>query len=75
MTDKTQELYTLVLQRILEVMNEASPGEGTAAELVISDYEEAILSSFGIVFPGARVRGCWFHYGQVRLDNQKLSVF
>ncbi len=67
MTDKTAELYTLVLNRILAVMNEASPGEGTAVELVVSDFEEAILSSLGTAFPGARKRGCWFHYGQVRI--------
>ena len=67
MTDKSAELYSLVLNRIKEVMNEASPGEGTAVGLVVSDFEEAILSSMGRAFPGARTRGCWFHFGQVWL--------
>lgn len=65
MTSKTADLYQAVMDRILEVMNEASPGEGTAVELIVSDYEEAILSSLGRAFPTARIRGCWFHFGQV----------
>ena len=52
-----------------------SPGEGTAASLVISDYEEAIMNSFRTTFLGARVRGCWFHFGQVkRTELTKSSI-
>ncbi len=53
MTAKTADLCQGVMERILEVINEASPGERTAVELIASDYEEAILSSLGRAFPTA----------------------
>ena len=66
MTEKTAELYNLVMQRFLEVVRETVPGEGFQIELCVSDFEEAILGSMHRAFPLARSRGCWFHFGQVR---------
>lgn len=65
MTEKTRALYDLAMQRILEVLQRINPGGGFAVELAVSDYEEAILGSMEAAFPGARAKGCWFHYGQV----------
>nr|CAH0103572.1 unnamed protein product [Daphnia galeata] len=64
MTEKTAELYNLVMQRFLEVVRETVPGEGFQVELCVSDFEEAILGSMHRAFPLARSRGCWFHFGQ-----------
>lgn len=64
MTGKAAELYRLVLDRILQVMRESSQGAEPAVRLVISDYEEAILTEMERAFPGARSRGYWFHFGQ-----------
>jgi hypothetical protein len=66
MSEKTLDLYNAVLQKLLQILEESYPGEGIAARLVISDFEEAILKSMQATFPRARVRGCWFHYGQVQ---------
>lgn len=67
MTGRTAPLYKAVLERIKEIYREK---EGDKAldniQLMISDYEPAILSSMEEAFPSGRSRGCWFHYGQVR---------
>jgi len=50
-------------------MNEVqkvAPGEVTVS-LVISDFEDAILGTMDEIFPDAEVKGCWFHFGQVRV--------
>ena len=69
MSEKTAELYTLVLKRILEVLDNKFPGEQCAVRLMISDFELAILSSMKETFPNGRARGCWFHFAQVWAKN------
>ena len=64
MTRKTRCLYDKVLERVKELVEETVPGEGYSVQLMISDYEEAIFGAMA-AFPTGRVRGCWFHYGQV----------
>ena len=65
MTDKTLELYQLVMANITEILNDLDHEEGFAVELMISDFEAAIISSMQMTFPNGRARGCWYHYGQV----------
>lgn len=64
MTEKTAALYRLVMQRIMEVAATV-PGEDFPAEVMVSDFEIAIMSTMEETFPNGRVRGCWFHFGQV----------
>ncbi len=72
MSEKTRELYDAVIGKIVSILNEMHPGNGFGAELLISDYEEAIMKSLQSAFPNARSRGCWFHYGQV---SQNVTVY
>ena len=65
MSDKSLSLYTAVMRKIVDTVEEEHPGDGFATRLLISDFEEAIIKSMGAAFPTARARGCWFHYGQV----------
>lgn len=64
MSEKTQSLYQLVLDRILHVLRTV-PGEGVGIIRMVSDYEFAILNAMEHAFPGGHSRGCWFHFGQV----------
>ena len=69
MTEKTLDLYNQVMRRISDVVNTEFPGEGFAVDILISDFEDAILLAMETAFPRARSRGCWFHYSQVILFN------
>lgn len=65
MTEKTEALYDQVMQLFLATAAAEVPGNQFSVEIMISDYEEAILNSMKTAFPDGRERGCWFHYGQV----------
>ena len=65
MTDKTLELYQLVMAKITEILNDLDHEEGFAVELMISDFESGIISSMQMTFPNGRAWRCWYHYGQV----------
>lgn len=71
MTDKTEALYSAVLEKIKEFVQEIDPGE-FAVEITISDYEDAIMNAMKSAFPNRNPKGCWFHYGQV-IFLKKLS--
>ncbi|KZS16486.1 Uncharacterized protein APZ42_017762 [Daphnia magna] len=65
MTHRNRKIYDASLRHILDEFKKHNPGASIdQIELVISDFERAILSSMGSAFPNARPRGCWFHYGQ-----------
>jgi hypothetical protein len=67
MTEKTEALYTLVLGRIIEVLNELTGGVPATIISMIADFEYAILNAMETTFPAGHSRGCWYHFGQVRL--------
>nr|CAH0104432.1 unnamed protein product [Daphnia galeata] len=65
MTHRNRKIYDASLRHILDEFKKHNPGASIdQIELVISDFEPAILGSMGSAFPNARPRGCWFHYGQ-----------
>jgi hypothetical protein len=66
MTARTTAMYERIIERVksVAVQENRAPLE---PNLMISDYEVAILTAMGSQFPNARVRGCYFHQGQVRI--------
>ena len=65
MTHRNRKIYDASLRHILDELKKHNPGASIdQIELVISDFEPAILGSMGSAFPNARPHGCWFHYGQ-----------
>lgn len=64
MTGRRRELYDAVLAKIKQIVLEKVPDAFQRITLTISDYEPAIRGAMEAAFPGARARGCWFHYGQ-----------
>lgn len=51
MAEKTLVLYNCMMQRILEVVQAEFPGDEFAVEVMIFDYEEAILVAMKSAFP------------------------
>lgn len=43
-------------------------------EIILTDYETALLDILTSTFPGARTAGCWFHHNYVRLINITLCL-
>ena len=73
MTGKTLELYELVIDRIYSCFpEEGSPA--TRVSLMVSDYDLAIIRAFRSRFVNGRARGCYFHYGQVRIFNTTFNT-
>ncbi|XP_015120840.1 uncharacterized protein LOC107047007, partial [Diachasma alloeum] len=63
-------LYQAILLRLLQL----APGLKDV-ELIISDFEKAALKAFRLVFPRARIQGCWFHFIKAMSgDWKKLSL-
>ena len=75
MTSKTRDLYQNVLKAINEV-TARKVGKEPSPEVVISDFEIAILGAVAFEFPSARARGCWFHFCQAifRYGTNKLGL-
>ena len=61
MTNKSRPLYDSVFQMIKEVLPEE-----VVPDIVLTDFESALQGALSAIFPTASVRGCWFHYSQVR---------
>ncbi|XP_011313429.1 uncharacterized protein [Fopius arisanus] len=59
-------LYEAILRRLLEL----APGLKDV-QLIISDFEKAALKAFRLVFPRARIQGCWFHFVKAMSDHWK----
>jgi hypothetical protein len=72
MTRKSQELYTRVFRKVLELVPEWAPTN------VMSDYEDAPINALRTIFGDAiQPTGCWFHYSQAvyrRLIRLGLTV-
>jgi hypothetical protein len=64
MTSRKQSLYEKVFDCVIASAEEYA-GRKPNPELAMSDYETGLLNAMSSRFPGARVRGCWFHYAQV----------
>lgn len=60
MAQKEKELYITVFQKIRELY----PAWNVFN--VMCDYEAALHAAVLEVFPQCTIRGCWFHYSQVR---------
>ena len=69
MTEKTESLYDQVMQLFLATVATEVPGDQFKVEIMILDYEDAILNSMNSAFPDGRERGCWFNFGQVDISN------
>ena len=65
MTTKKQRLYEEIIYFVVNLAEEMFD-EKIQPSLIMSDYEVPILSAMASKFPTARVKGCWFHYCQVR---------
>ena len=72
MSEKTTDLYTAVLRRIMEVFHQKFPEADCSVSLMISDFEQAILSSTQTTFPTGRARGCWFHFAQIHFFSSRV---
>jgi transposase-like protein len=64
LTNKRQDLYLRVLRKFVTVARVIN-GQEPTPQLIISDFEMAIINAMEEVFPAARFQGCLFHYGQV----------
>lgn len=76
MTSRTEQLYRLILDRLIAVFREENQQE-IAPIRGISDFELAILQAMAAAFPGIQMAGCWFHAGQVTifdLVNRKSVI-
>ena len=58
LTNKDEELYVAVLQKIRELVPHLEPG------CVMLDWEQAARNAVKRVYRGIRMNGCWFHYTQ-----------
>lgn len=75
MTRKSRVLYESALNRLLDVCFEQT-GRRPSPELLISDYELAILEAAATCFPTGRARGCWYHSGNVGCNICiKLNIY
>ena len=62
MEGRTTEDYVSVLRKITDIID-INPIK------IISDYEKAEQNALQMVFPDAKLIGCFFHYSQVIKDN------
>ena len=70
MTNKSEELYSACVRKILENFPNFKPN------IAMSDFEDAPRNAFRNYFPGIEITGCLFHYTQAiwaRLRKVELS--
>lgn len=67
MTKRDTSSYELILTKLKSMFPSVN------VESCMSDYEAATRKAIRIVFPSARLAGCYFHYVQVSVD--KLRSF
>ena len=70
MTTKKQGLYQEVLDLVINCVRD-KVGHAPQPNLIMSDFELAILGATVSRFPNSRVRGCWFHFAQVPLKQNR----
>lgn len=73
MNRKTRILYDAVMARILDAFDERYPELFLNVERVMSDYEPAIQGALKMAIIGCDPSGCFFHYGQVRIDENYVQ--
>lgn len=61
MTKKTDKLYVAVFERVKEMLPTFSPN------VIVMDFEAALIGAVSEVFPDAEVQGCFFHFAQAVL--------
>ena len=64
MSSKRQDLYEGVLEHIKLACAERAYGLAQP-EVVICDYEQALMNATGNVFTEERIQGFYFHYSQM----------
>lgn len=57
MTEKTLDLYNMVMAKIIEVLNRIKNGGEFSVQLMISDFEAAILTSMETTSPMGELVG------------------
>lgn len=62
MEGRTTQNYVDVLRKVTNVVN-------ITPDTAICDFEKAERKALNIVFPSAKVTGCFFHYSQVITNN------
>lgn len=68
MSNKKQQTYQHVFQFINANLLQLRP------QTIMTDFERALRNSLAKVFPGVRLKGCWFHFCQaVRRKLSKMS--
>ena len=68
MTSKKQSLYEEVIDHVMDMV-EIVGGKRPKPETIISDFELAILNTMSSRFPDSKIKGCWFHFAQVKLNS------
>ena len=58
LSGKTEEIYTDLFQRLLQLRNDLNPVS------IMTDFELAAINAFKSTFPDVTVSGCMFHLGQ-----------
>ena len=61
MTKKTEKLYVAVFEHVRGIMPNISPN------LVVMDFEAAMIGAVSEVFPDTEIQGCFFHFAQAVL--------
>lgn len=69
MTKKSQAAYVYLLKKIDQAWK-LNPVN------VTTDFEKALRNAFKMMYPNAKLIGCWFHYAQsLRRKVKKISGF
>ena len=69
MSGKSRSLYDAVYARLKELVPVT-----VEPEMIMTDFEIALQEGLGEIFPSATIVGCWFHFSQVSLEFQLLTI-
>jgi hypothetical protein len=64
MTARTQAMYQLCLQRLLDIWVERTGARPQPLRMV-ADYELVLLQAMQTIFPNGHARGCWYQSSMV----------
>ena len=71
MSNKSERLYTLVLDNILKILKSFNVDLNSITNLMMSDFEIALRNSIKNSFPKAILDGCYFHYSKLLWNYAK----
>ena len=71
MNRKTQELYERIFKSIKYLIT-ANNKKGINQKTATIDFENALLNSFGKIFPNIKIVFCLFHYKQALIKRTRL---